>query len=53
MTSVKCRLGRHQWETHRNPDAAGKDAVYELCRRCGKERDAYGPAVPGSIAMGG
>ena len=38
-----CRSGRHLWALRRNPEVGGKDAVFETCRRCGKERQQYGP----------
>jgi hypothetical protein len=27
----------------RNPEVGGKRAMYQLCRRCGCERDEYEP----------
>ena len=44
-----CRFGRHWWATRRNPEVGGKDAVYETCRRCGRERQGYYPPPPGAI----
>jgi GNAT superfamily N-acetyltransferase len=38
-----CRCGRHLWATLRNPDVGGRRAMYQLCRRCGRERDEYDP----------
>jgi|SoiMethySBSTD1v2_1073268.scaffolds.fasta_scaffold53273_2 hypothetical protein len=47
-----CHLGRHLWALHRNPDVGGKDAVFELCRRCGRERQGYEAPPPGSVLGG-
>lgn len=47
-----CLLGRHAWKTRRNPDVGGREAVYETCYRCGKERPQYGVRPPGSIIGG-
>ena len=44
-----CRLGKHYWGMRRNPEIGGKDALYELCRRCGRERQGYYPPPPGAI----
>jgi hypothetical protein len=44
-----CHLGRHRWAHHRNPEVGGKDAVFERCRRCGRERQGYEAPPPGSI----
>ena len=46
MTSLKCRLGRHEWEHRRNPEVAGRGAEFDQCRRCGKERNAFEPGNP-------
>jgi hypothetical protein len=35
-----------------NPDLGGEDAMFELCRRCGRERRAYEPPPPGAIVGG-
>ena len=47
-----CHLGRHLWAQHRNPDVGGKLAVFELCRRCGRERQGYEVPPPGSVLGG-
>ena len=39
--SLRCRLGRHAWERRANPEIAGKDAVFYVCRRCQHERNEY------------
>lgn len=44
-----CHAGRHRWEQHRNPEAGGKDAVFQLCVRCGRERQSYEPPPPGAV----
>ncbi len=33
-----CRVGRHVWAVRRNPEVGGPRAVYQQCRRCGRER---------------
>jgi hypothetical protein len=33
-----CRVGRHTWAVRRNPEVGGPRAVYQQCRRCGRER---------------
>jgi hypothetical protein len=35
---VLCRVGRHVWAVRRNPEVGGPRAVYQQCRRCGRER---------------
>ena len=35
---VLCRVGRHVWAVRRNPDVGGPRALYQQCRRCGRER---------------
>jgi hypothetical protein len=47
-----CHLGRHLWALHRNPDVGGKAAVFEVCRRCGRERQGYEAPPPGSVLGG-
>ena len=47
-----CHAGRHRWEQHRNPEAGGKDAVYQLCVRCRRERQGYEPPPPGAVIGG-
>jgi len=47
-----CHLGRHRWAQHRNAEVGGKDAVFELCRRCGRERQGYEAPPPGSVLGG-
>ncbi len=47
-----CHLGRHLWAQHRNPEVGGKDAVFEQCRRCGRERQGHEPPPPGSVLGG-
>ena len=49
-SALLCRSGRHLWATRRNPEVGGKDAVYERCRRCGKDRPQY--ESPSVRAMG-
>jgi hypothetical protein len=52
MSRWLCRLGRHDWQLLRNPDVAGPEAEYDQCRRCGKERKAYGKPPPTGAAGG-
>lgn len=35
---VFCLVGRHDWALRRNPDVGGPRALYQQCRRCGRER---------------
>jgi hypothetical protein len=44
-----CHLGAHWWILRRNPEMGGKDALYEECRRCGRERTLYLPKDQGAI----
>jgi hypothetical protein len=44
-----CRLGRHLWALRRNPEMGGREALYEDCRRCGRERTTYDPRDQGSV----
>ena len=46
MASLKCRLGRHEWELRRNADAVGRTAEFDECRRCHKARDSHGRVDP-------
>jgi len=41
MKAVTCYLRRHTWRHQRNPDMGGPQADYEVCTRCGKERNSY------------
>jgi hypothetical protein len=47
-----CHAGWHRWEQHRNPEVGGRDAVFQLCARCGRERQGYEPPPPGAIVGG-
>lgn len=47
-----CHAGRHEWEQHTNPEVGGKDAVFQLCVRCGRERQGYEAPPPGAITGG-
>jgi hypothetical protein len=44
-----CRLGRHHWALRRNPEMGGREALYEDCRRCGRERTTYDPRDQGAV----
>jgi hypothetical protein len=44
-----CRLGRHLWTLRRNPEMGGREALYEDCRRCGRERTTYDPRDQGAV----
>jgi hypothetical protein len=51
---VLCMAGRHAWERRTNPEVSGPDAVYFVCRRCGKEKPGYGrPGQGQAIGLGG
>lgn len=50
LTKAKCLLGRHAWVQHSNPEVGGKQALYETCSRCGKERQQHEP--PSARAAG-
>lgn len=43
-----CHLGIHLWALRRNPEVGGKEAMYDQCRRCGRERAEFTPPRPGS-----
>ncbi|NUU17984.1 hypothetical protein HP550_12060 [Cellulomonas humilata] len=49
MGWILCHVGRHLWHHERNPEVGGREADYEVCLRCGKERPVYGPPAPGSL----
>jgi len=38
-----CHLALHDWARHRNPEVGGRQAHFQLCRRCGTERNEYEP----------
>jgi hypothetical protein len=44
-----CVVGRHQWALRRNPEMGGREALYEDCRRCGRERTMYDPRDQGAV----
>jgi hypothetical protein len=44
-----CRIGAHRWTLRRNPEVGGRDALYEDCRRCGRERNTYDPRDQGAV----
>ena len=46
---VLCGIGWHLWARHRNPEVGGPRAVYELCRRCRRERNTYDPPYGGGM----
>ena len=46
---VLCRLGIHRWALRRNSEMGGRDALYEDCRRCGRERTTYDPRDQGAV----
>jgi hypothetical protein len=49
-----CTVGRHDWERRVNPEASGKDGVYQVCSRCGTEKPGYGPPTGGqTVGMAG
>lgn len=41
MRGVLCLVGIHHWEHHLNREVAGKGGGYDLCSRCGREKDVY------------
>jgi hypothetical protein len=54
LEKLSCLVGRHAWVEQVNRDVAGKDAVYSVCSRCGKERAGYGPPTAGgATGIGG
>jgi hypothetical protein len=53
MKNVMCLLGRHSWQHHVNPEMGGPGAGYDLCRRCGHEKKAYGPPTHASRGIPG
>jgi hypothetical protein len=44
-----CRLGSHRWALRRNPAMGGREALYEDCRLCGRERTTYDPRDQGAV----
>jgi hypothetical protein len=51
---LRCALRLHSWERRVNPDQGGRGAVYSTCRRCGKEKNEYGPPTGGqATGLGG
>ena len=42
MKALSCYLGRHRWRHEVNPEMGGPEAGYDVCSRCGKERNVYG-----------
>ena len=51
---LRCLLRLHGWDRRVNPEVGGREAVYSVCRFCGKEKSEYGPPTEGqSIGMGG
>jgi hypothetical protein len=46
MRRLLCLIGRHAWTHHRNPDLGGAAAEFDVCGRCGKERDGFDAAPP-------
>jgi hypothetical protein len=43
MKAWRCYLGRHIWRHEVNPEMGGPRAGYDVCSRCGKERNEYEP----------
>jgi hypothetical protein len=41
MKALRCYLGRHAWRHEVNPEMGGPRARYDVCSRCGKERNEY------------
>ena len=39
--TLGCWLGRHDWKHHRNPEMGGSLADFQVCARCGKERNVF------------
>ncbi|GAA0931351.1 hypothetical protein [Virgisporangium aurantiacum] len=51
---LRCFVRLHSWDRRVNPELGGTEAVYSVCRFCGKEKSDYGPPTPGqSIGLGG
>jgi hypothetical protein len=51
---LRCAVRLHSWERRVNPEVGGKDAVYSVCRRCGKEKNQFGPPTGGqSVGLAG
>lgn len=48
-SALQCRLGWHHWALRRNPEVGGRQALYEQCRRCGRERTTYDPRDQGAV----
>ena len=41
MRRVMCLVGIHRWEHHLNRELGGKNAGYDLCSHCGREKKSY------------
>ena len=41
MRRVMCLVGIHRWEHHVNREMGGKNAGYDLCAHCGREKKSY------------
>ena len=41
MRRVMCLVGIHHWEHHVNREMGGKNAGYDLCSHCGREKKSY------------
>lgn len=53
MGRVLCYFGSHSWERKRNPDMGGALAEFDICTRCGKEKDVFGkPPKKGLAGLG-
>ena len=53
MKRILCLLGRHEWQHHVNHEVGGPDASFELCSRCGNEKDKHGPPTQYSRVLPG
>ena len=55
MRRLMCLIGRHRWEHHINREASGPGGGYDLCARCGREKNSYESGTgsfKGPVALG-
>ena len=54
MKNILCLVGRHDWQHHVDKEMGGPNARYDLCSRCGTEREGLGkPPSKGVAGPGG
>ena len=41
MGRLLCLVGLHRWQHHNNRQIGGAGGGYDLCSRCGREKDTF------------